>query len=132
MFRHLEAISHVRGTLPARSRLEFLRETMLKAIAQLRIDTRINLVRQVPAVEELIHINDVIVSLDSSDVDTADALLDRADLDDVHWLASRDGPNELWMQRALSALGRGWQPERVNTHLVQSGQVSPLSRNCPP
>lgn len=93
--------------------LEFLHENLLKAIAQLPTGIRVNLLRQVPAVEELIHVNDVIVSLVSSDVETTRVLLDRADLADVHWLALRDGPNESWMQRALCALDQGWQPERV-------------------
>ena len=43
----------------------------------------------------------------------AEALLDRDDLGDLHWVCVRRGPNEDWMERALLALDRGWEPERV-------------------
>ena len=40
-------------------------------------------------------------------------LLGREELKELHWAALRDGPSEAWMERALAALERGWEPKRI-------------------
>ena len=55
-------------------------------------------------------LQDAITELVGSDLSMAEALLNRADLDDLHLLCLRRGPSEPWMERALLALDRGWEP----------------------
>src|SRR5690606_12080970 len=49
----------------------------------------------------------------------------RDDLEDLHWTALRVGPNEAWMERALVALLRGWEPMRIvaQTTFAEKGWV---------
>jgi hypothetical protein len=92
---------------------EHLPHTLEEAIGHLPVELRAQLIRAVPSDVHSFYVQDVVTQLVSSDVEVAEALFERADLKDIHWIAVRDGPSEAWMGRALMALERGWEPARI-------------------
>jgi hypothetical protein len=102
---------------------EFVPHSVKEAIGRLPIDLRIRLIGAVPSDVLPDYVQDVVTRLVSSDLEVAEALLEREDLDDLHWVVSRDGPSEPWMDRALVVLERGWEPARIvaSTIFSESG-----------
>ena len=92
-------------------------------IANLPVDVRIALIGDVPADVAPNLLWDAVRSLVSDDLDVMVALFDRPKLDQLHGVALRGGPSESWMVRALLALDRGWDPERIvaETQFAESG-----------
>ena len=92
-----------------------------RAVGGLPADVRAELIADVPA-EAL---SGVIRSLVSGDVAAAEALFARPDLERLHYCALASGPEDLgeaWMERALLAMGRGWEPERIVESLLYGVQ----------
>ena len=91
-----------------------------RAVGGLPVDVRAELIADVPA-EAL---SGVIRCLVSGDVAAAEALFARTDLERLHYCALAGGPEDLgeaWMKRALLAMGRGWEPERIAESLLYGG-----------
>ena len=112
-----------------------LSHTLKEEIRRLPLPIRRELIDAIPADAPSFLLQDAITELVGSDVITAEALLDRADLDDLHWLGLRCGPSELWMKRALIALdprvGAGADCRRhdvLREHVVRRRE-SPLASN---
>ena len=109
----------------------FLLPEVQAVIANLPVDVRIALIGDVPAdaVPELL--GDAVRSLVSDDLDVAVALFDRPDLDRLHGEALRGGPSEAWMDRALLALDRGWDPKHIvaETTFSESGRSGEESQH---
>ena len=91
----------------------FLPHTLVEAIGGLPVHIRGALIEAVPAGAPSYPLQDVVTELVGEDLNTAEALLDRSDLKDIHWVCLRRGPSEPWMERALLALERGWKPESI-------------------
>ena len=77
----------------------------------------------IPAEVESFFLQDAVTELVADDLETADALFRRADLEDLHWTALRDGPSEAWMDRALMAVDQGRPPERIVAYTAFSENV---------
>lgn len=93
---------------------EFILPHQLKeSISDLPVGARVSLISSIPAELHSFLIQDAVTELVSDDLETADALLKRADLEELHWTVLRDGPSEAWMTRAVMAVDRGWAPERI-------------------
>ena len=90
-----------------------LPHTLVEEIGGLPLLIRRELIDAIPADAPSFPLQDAITELVGSDLSTAKALLNRADLDDLHGVGLRRGPSEPWMERALLALDRGWEPERI-------------------
>ena len=90
-----------------------LPQTLKEGIGGLPLRVRQELIEAIPADAPSFPLQDVVTELVASDLSTAEALLDRADLEDIHWVCLRRGPSEAWMERALLALDRGWEPEQI-------------------
>ena len=90
-----------------------LPRTLVEEIGELPLLVRRDVIDSIPADAPSFPLQDVATELVGSDLSVAEALLDRADLDDIHWVCLRRGPSEPWMERALLALDRGWEPERI-------------------
>ena len=90
-----------------------LPHTLEEGIGELPLLVRRDVIDSIPADAPSFALQDVATELVGSDLSVAEALLDRADLDDIHWVCLRRGPSEAWMERALLALDRGWEPERI-------------------
>ena len=90
-----------------------LPHTLVEGIGELPLRVRRELIDAIPPDVPSLALQDVATELVGSDLSVAEGLLDRADLDDLHWVGLRRGPSEVWMERALLALDRGWEPERI-------------------
>ena len=90
-----------------------LPHTLKEAIGELPLSVRRELIDAIPASVPSFPLQDIVTELVGSDLRVAEALLDRSDLEDIHWVCLRSGPSEAWMDRALVALDRGWEPERI-------------------
>ena len=107
----------------------FLPRPLLEEIGGLPLRVRRELIDEIPANIPSFPLQDVATELVGSDLSVAEALLDRADLDDLHWVCLRRGPSECWMERALLALDRGWEPEQIvgatmSSKRAWSGEIS--------
>ena len=90
------------------------------AVGGLPADVRAELIADVPAEAP----SGVIRSLVSGDAAAAEALFARPDLERLHYCALAGGLEDLgeaWMERALLAMGRGWEPERIAESLLYGG-----------
>src|SRR5205823_5526412 len=101
--------------------LEFVPHAVTKAIGRLPIDLRITLIRAVPPDVHAVLVQDVVTRLVSTDLEVVAALFERAELDDLHGAALQAGPNQSWMERALMALERGWEPARIVAQTMFGG-----------
>ena len=90
-----------------------LPDTVIEGIGELPLHVRRELIDAIPGDAPSFPLQDVVTELVGSDLTVAAALLDRADLEEIHWVCLRRGPSESWMERALLAFDRGWQPERI-------------------
>ena len=90
-----------------------LPHSLKEGIGGLPLHVRRELIDAISANAPSFPLQDVVTELVGSDLSVAEALLDRADLDDLHWVCLRRGPSEPWMERALLVLDRGWEPERI-------------------
>ena len=90
-----------------------LPHTLVEGIGELPLRVRRDLIDAIPADVPSFPLQDVATELVGSDLSVAEALLDRVDLDDLHWVGLRRGPSEVWMERALLALDRGWELEQI-------------------
>ena len=90
-----------------------LPRTLVEGIGGLPLLVRRELIDAIPAHIRSFPLRGIATELVGSDLSVAEALLDRVDLDDLHWACLRRGPSEVWMERALLALDRGWEPERI-------------------
>jgi hypothetical protein len=90
-----------------------LPHTLKEAIGELPLNVRRELIDAIPATVPSFPLQDIVTELVGADPRVAEALLDRDDLADLHWVCLRRGPSEPWMARALLALDRGWEPERI-------------------
>ena len=95
------------------SRYEFLLPILEEPLRELPATVRADLIRAVPAHVDSIFLGDVVTQLVGDDTTIAMVLLGREELKELHWAALRDGPSEAWMERALAALERGWEPKRI-------------------
>ncbi len=95
------------------SRYEFLLPILEEPLRELPATVRADLIRAVPADVFSIFLQDVVTQLVGDDTTIAMVLLGREELKELHWAALRDGPSEAWMERALAALERGWEPKRI-------------------
>lgn len=103
---------------------EFILPHQLKeSISDLPVGARVSLISSIPAELHSFLVQDAVTELVSDDLETADALLKRADLEELHWTVLRDGPSEAWMDRALMAVDRGWAPERIVAYTAFSENV---------
>lgn len=84
-----------------------------EGIAGLPLHVRRELIDAIPEDAPSFPLQDVVTELVASDLSVAEALLDRSELEDIHWVCLRRGPSEAWMERALLVLDRGWEPERI-------------------
>ena len=108
----------------AQGEYDFLPREVGAVIANLPADVRGTLIGGVPDGAPPTLLQDAVRSLVSDDLDVMMALFDRPELDDwLHSVALRGGPSEAWMDRALLALDRGWDPERIvaETTFSESG-----------
>ena len=94
-------------------RLPILEEPLQEPLRELPATVRADLIRAVPADVFSIFLQDVVTQLVGDDTTIAMVLLGREELKELHWAALRDGPSEAWMERALAALERGWEPKRI-------------------
>ena len=108
-----------------------LPDTLVGALGDLPLDVRRATIDAIPAGTPSFPLQDVVTEIVGADLSTAEALLDRADLEDTHWVCLRRGPGEEWMERALLALDRGWEPERIvgYTMFSESGWSGEESRH---
>ena len=90
-----------------------LPRTLVEGVGGLPLLVRRELIDAIPAHIRSFPLRGIATELVGSDLSVAEALLDRVDLDDLHWACLRRGPSEVWMERALLALDRGWEPERI-------------------
>ncbi|MCY4528783.1 MAG: hypothetical protein OXD46_07145 [Chloroflexi bacterium] len=90
-----------------------LPHTLVEGIRRLPMGVRRDLIEAIPAHTVPYPLEDIVTELVGTDLDTMEALLDRSDLKDIHWVSLRRGPSEPWMERALFALNRGWRPEAI-------------------
>ena len=97
-----------------------LPHSLREGIGGLPLPVRRELIDALPAEVPSFFLQDVATALVGSDGSLAEALLDREDLDDLHWTSLRRGPSEDWMGRALVAFERGWEPERIVSAAVFS------------
>ena len=100
-------------TREAEGKHEFLPREVREAIAGLPVEVRATLIGDVPASAPLPLLQEAVRSLVSEDLDVMMALFDRPELEWLHSVALRGGPSKVWMDRALVALDRGWEPERI-------------------
>ena len=100
-----------------------LPHTLVKGIGGLPVRVRRDLIEAIPAGTPSYPLQDVVTELVGADLNTAEALLDQSDLKDIHWVCLRRGPSEPWMARALLALDRGWEPERIVGAIMYSAGV---------
>ena len=91
----------------------FLPHTVVEGIGALPLSVRRGLIEAIPADTPSYPLQDVVTELVGADLNTAEALLDRSDLKDIHWVCLRRGPSESWMERALLAFDRGWEPASI-------------------
>ena len=91
-------------------------------IADLPVEARITLIGDVPAGAPLTLLQEAVRSLVAEDLDVMVALFDQPELEWLPSVALRGGPSEDWMDGALLALDRGWDPE----HIVSATQFSEL------
>lgn len=98
----------------------FLPHTFKETIGELPLAFRQELIEAIPASAPSFPLQDVVTELVGSDLSVAEALLDRGGLAELHWVCVRRGPSKNWMERALLAVDRGWEPEQV----VSSTQFS--------
>lgn len=103
-FRRLERDSTEHWLLP---------HTLVEGIGGLPLPVREELIDKIPPDAPSFPLQDVVTELVGPDPSTAETLLDRVDLDELHWVGLRRGPSEAWMERALIALDLGWEPERI-------------------
>ena len=92
---------------------ESLPPRVADAIAKLPADLRVALIGDIPSGVSAHMLREPIKWLVSDDLQVAIALFDRSDIEDVHRAALFRGPSEAWMDRALLALDRGWQPNEI-------------------
>ena len=91
--------------------LEFLPMHVEDLVAGLSIETRLDLIADIPA--DLLSDHRLVTQLVSHDLEVAKALFDREDLEHLHGAALSGDPDAAWMESALLALDKGWSPERV-------------------
>ena len=100
-----------------------------EAIASLPPEIKIDLIRDLPADLDAFLLGVYLPSLLAGSSGAAAALFDRSDLDDLHHLALCRSPgddwpvDDAWMERALLAMDRGWEPERIVESLMR-GRMS--------
>ena len=91
----------------------FLPHKLVERIGGLPTNVRRDLIEAIPADTSSYILRDVATELVGADLNTAEALLDRSDLKDIHSVCLQRGPSETWMERALLFLDRGWEPEAI-------------------
>ena len=101
------------GRLRKPDRYEFVEPGVADTIAAMPSEIRIALIGDIPADVIPALLRDQVQWLVSDDPDAAAALFDRPDIKDLHEAALRKGPSEAWMERALLALDRGWDPKHI-------------------
>jgi hypothetical protein len=87
--------------------------TVEQSIGSLPVELRAQLIQEMPSGIHPILVLDVVVSLVSDDSGVAKALFNREDLKDLHGAALHDSPYGSWIDRALMALDRGWEPSQI-------------------
>ncbi len=92
---------------------ESLPPRVADAIAKLPADLRVALIGDIPSGVSAHMLSDPVKWLVSDDLQVAIALFDRSEIEDVHRAALFRGPSETWMDRALLALDRGWEPKSI-------------------
>ena len=92
---------------------ERLPNEVKEAVAALPLDVRVTLIREIPGGAPHGRLREITRSLVSENLEAADALFGRSDLETLHEIVLRDGPSASWMERALMALGRGWTPDEI-------------------
>ena len=101
------------GRMRDGSSYELLPHTLEEVIRQLTADVRADLIRDVPSDVPSFYVQDLVTLLVSSDLRVAEVLFERADLKGLQSAALHDGPSEAWMERALAAYERGWEPAQI-------------------
>ena len=91
--------------------VEFLPIQLEDLIAGLPIETRLDLIAEVPA--DRLPNHRLVTQLVSNDAKAAEALFGREGVEHLHGAALHGEPDEAWMERALLALDYGWSPEEV-------------------
>jgi hypothetical protein len=111
------------GRLRGDTKYEFLPNRFEESVSDLPLDIRLQLIREAPADVGSFYLQDVMSSLVADDVEAAIALLERSDLEELHWTALRYGPSEAWLRKARVAIERGWDPKQVvaSTVFAESG-----------
>ena len=88
--------------------------TVLEAIRGLLAAVRTALIANVPAETEANRLlGDAILCLVTGNAEAAAALLDRPECSGLHHLALAGNISAEWMERALLAMERGWNPESI-------------------
>ena len=90
-----------------------LPHTLVEGIGTLPLSVRRDLIEAIPVDTPSYPLQDVVTELVGADLNTAEALLDRSELKEIHWVCLRRGPSEPWMERALLALDRGWELKSI-------------------
>jgi hypothetical protein len=105
------------------TKYEFLPNRFEESVSSLPLDIRLCLIREAPADVGSFYLQDVMSSLVANDVEAAIALLERSDLEELHWTALRYGPSEAWLRKARVAIEPGWEPRQVvaNTIFAEDG-----------
>jgi len=93
--------------------IEFMHESLLRAVGELPSQLRARVIRALPADAELIVVDDLVAKLVSADLNVGTALFKRQDLSRFHSLALKDGPSEPWIRIAIKAVELGWEPAHV-------------------
>ena len=93
---------------------------LVDGVGELPLHIRRKLIKEIPADTYSYQLEDVVAKLVGADLSTTEALIDRSDLKDIHSVCLRRGPSECWMERALLALDRGWEPELIVSYTSSS------------
>ena len=91
----------------------FLPRTLIQEIGELPIHVRRELIEAIPADTPSHPLQDVVTELVGEDLTITETLLNRSVLKNIHWVCLRRGPSEPWLERALLAFNRGWDPESI-------------------
>lgn len=119
------------GRMRDESSYELLPHALEETIRRLPAEVRADLIREVPSDVPSFYVQGLVTHLVSSDLEVAEALFERADLKGLQTAALHDGPSEAWMDRALVALERGWEPAQIvaSTMFAERGWSGEESRH---